>query len=67
MGKFVKVMFGNEGANFEYKIGEVNIATVWNPKAKNGKDFGEFNYAEEDSILRWLHRGDTIFIKIWLL
>lgn len=59
--KYVKVMFGNKGANFEYKIGEVNVATVWNPKAEKGREFGGFNYANEDCILRWLHRGDTIY------
>lgn len=32
-----------------------------NPTAENGKDFGGFNYCKEDSILRWLHRGDTIY------
>lgn len=26
MEKCVKVMFGNKGANYEYKINEVNIA-----------------------------------------
>lgn len=54
-------MFKNKSANFEYKIGEVNIANVWNPNAKNGRDFGGFNYATEDCILRWLHRGDTLY------
>ncbi len=61
MNKYVKVMFGNKGANFKYKIDDVNIATEWNPKADNGKDFGGFNYTTEDCILRWLHRGDTIY------
>ena len=59
--KYVKVMFGNKGAYFEYKIGEVNVATIWNPEAEKGRDFGGFNYAAEDCILRWLHRGDTIY------
>ena len=59
--KYVKVMFGNKGAAFEYKIGEVNIANNWNPTASSGKEFGGFNYATEDCILRWLHRGDTIY------
>ena len=59
--KYVKVMFGNKGANFEYKIWEINIATVWNPTEERGRDFGGFNYANEDCILRWLHRGDTIY------
>ncbi len=61
MEKFLKVMFGNKGANYEYKIGEVNIANNWNPKATSGKDFGGFNYTTETCILRWLHRGDTIY------
>lgn len=30
-------------------------------KSKNGKDFGGFNFGTEDKILRWLHRGDTIY------
>lgn len=59
--KYVKVMFGNKGAAFEYKIGDVNIANNWNPTASSGKEFGGFNYATEDCILRWLHRGDTIY------
>ena len=64
MSKYVKVMFGTtSGANsdFEYKINEVNESNNWNPNAENGRDFGGFNYATEDCILRWLHRGDTIY------
>ena len=59
--KFIKVMFGNKGADYEYKIGEVNVANTWNPKAERGREFGGFNYATEDCILRWLHRGDTLY------
>ena len=61
MEKYVKVMFDNKGANYEYKIGEVNIATNWNPKATSGREFGGFNYTTEDCILRWLHRGNIIY------
>ncbi len=61
MTKFIKVMFGNKGANFEYKIGEVNSTTIWNPKAEKGRDFGGFNYCREECIIRWLHRGDTVY------
>lgn len=61
MNKYVKVMFENKGADFEYKIDDVNIATKWNPKADKGRDFGGFNYTTEDCILRWLHRGNTIY------
>ena len=32
--KYLKVMFGTKGANYEYKIDEVNVATVWNPNAE---------------------------------
>lgn len=62
--KYLKVMFGTtSGANknLEYKIGEVNVADNWNPTAEKGRDFGGFNYATEDCILRWLHRGDYVY------
>ena len=36
--KYIKVMFGNKGVNFEYKIDEVNIADIWNPNASDPKD-----------------------------
>lgn len=58
---YVKVMFGTKGADYEYKIGEVNVANVWNPSATSGKDFGGFNFSNEKCILRWLARGDTIY------
>lgn len=64
MSKFVKVMYGTTSgakSDFEYKIGEVNISNNWNPNADSGKEFGGFNYCDEKCILRWLHRGDTIY------
>lgn len=54
-------MYGNKGVDYEYKIDEVNVASKWNPNAKSGKEFGGFNYADESAILRWLHRGDTLY------
>ncbi len=62
--KYVKVMFGDKSgadSEFQYKIGEVNVANNWYPNAKTGREFGGFNYTTEDCILRWLHRGDTIY------
>lgn len=63
--KFLKVMFGNKstanGTGYEYKIGEVNIADNWNPKAEKPEDMGGFNFSVEDKIIRWLVRGDTIY------
>lgn len=64
MSKFVKVMYGTTSgakSDFKYKIGEVNESAHWNPKAETGKNFGGFNYCSEECILRWLHRGDTIY------
>lgn len=64
MTKYVKVMFGTTSgakSDFNYKINEVNISEHWNPTEENGRDFGGFNYTTKDCILRWLHRGDTIY------
>lgn len=64
MGKFVKVMYGTTSgakSDFKYKLNEVNVSKHWNPSAEKGRDFGGFNYCSEECILRWLHRGDTIY------
>ena len=61
MNKYLKVMFGNKGVDFEYKIGEVNIANNWNPNTYDPKEMEGFNFSTEDKILRWLIRGDTIY------
>lgn len=61
MEKYLKVMFDNKGANYEYQIDKVNIATTWDPSAKTPEEFGGFNFSTEDKILRWLHRGDMIY------
>lgn len=64
MGKYVKVMYGTTSgakSNLDYKLNEVNISDNWNPSATSGKEFGGFNYCDEKCILRWLHRGDTIY------
>ena len=59
-------MFGNKGVDFEYKIGEVNIANNWNPNTFDPKEMGGFNFSTEDKIIRWLVRGDTIYDVIIL-
>ena len=63
MTKYVRVMDGlkSNAGGFEYKVDEVNVATNWNPKAETPEDFGGFNFGTEDKILRWLHRGDTLY------
>lgn len=61
--KFVRVMNGlkSNAGGFEYKLNEVNIANNWNPNANTPEKMGGFNYSTIDKILRWLHRGDTIY------
>ncbi len=63
MSKYVRVMDGlKSNANgFQYKLNEVNNANHWNRNADNPKEMGGFNFSTEDKILRWLHRGDTIY------
>lgn len=63
MNKYVRVMDGlkSNAGGFEYKIDEVNIADNWNPSTLNPEEMGGFNFGTEDKILRWLHRGDTIY------
>ena len=61
--KYVRVMDGlkSNASGFEYKLNEINIANVWNPNTYNPKEMGGFNFSTTDKILRWLHRGDTIY------
>ena len=61
--KYVRVMDGlkSNAGGFEYKLNEINITNIWNPNTYNPKEMGEFNFSTTDKILRWLHRGDTIY------
>lgn len=63
MSKYVKVMDGvkSNAGGFKYKIDEVNIANLWSPSATEPDEMGGFNFGTENKILRWLHRGDTIY------
>ena len=63
MKKYVRVMDGikSNASGFEYKLDEVNIAKLWNPNTTEPDKMGGFNFGTEDNILRWLHRGDTIY------
>ena len=61
MSKYLKVMFGNKGVNFDYKIDCVNVADNWNSNSFDPKEMGGFNFSTEDKILRWLVRGDTLY------
>ena len=61
--KYVKLVDGlKSNANgFEYKIGEVNVATNWDPSTFDPEKMGGFNFSVDNKIIRWIHRGDTIY------
>ena len=61
--KYLKLVDGTKSnANgFEYKVGEVNIADMWDPNEMDPKKMGGFNFSVENKILRWVHRGDTLY------
>lgn len=61
--KYVRVMDGlkSNAGGFSYKLDEVNVTGKWNPSALEPEKMGGFNFCTEDKILRWLHRGDTIY------
>jgi len=63
VNKYVRVMDGlkSNAGGFEYKLNEINIAKKWNPNNLDPEQMGGFNFGTEDKILRWLHRGDTIY------
>ena len=63
MNKYVRVMDGlkSNAGGYEYKLNEINVSDSWNPEAHSGKEFGGFNFTTESCILRWLHRGSTIY------
>jgi hypothetical protein len=63
MSKYVRVMDGlkSNAGGFEYKLDEVNISEKWDTSTLEPEKMGGFNFGTEDKILRWLHRGDTVY------
>ena len=61
--KFVRVMDGlkSNAGGFDYKLDEINISEKWDTTTLDSEKMGGFNFGTEDKILRWLHRGDTIY------
>ena len=61
--KYVRVMDGlkSNAGGFEYKLDEINISEKWDTSTLDPERMGGFNFGTEDKILRWLHRGDTIY------
>ena len=63
MGKYVRVMDGlkSNAGGFDYKLDEINVSEKWDTSTFDPEKMGGFNFGTEDKILRWLHRGDTIY------
>ena len=63
MNKYVRVMDGlkSNAGEFEYKLDEINISNIWDTSTLEPEKMGGFNFCTEDKILRWLHKGDTIY------
>ena len=63
MSKYVRLMNGTKSnaGDFEIKLGKINVAKTWNPTTYDPAIMGGFNFSTEEKILRWIHRGDTIY------
>ncbi len=63
MTKFVRVMDGlkSNAGGFNYKLDELNIAQKWDTTQEDPELMGGFNFSTEEKVLRWTHRGDTIY------
>ncbi|MBE6161299.1 MAG: hypothetical protein E7158_03675 [Firmicutes bacterium] len=63
MSKYVRVMDGtvSNASGLNTPIGEVVEARDWDPNATERDDIKGINFSTEESILRWIRRGDTIY------
>ena len=63
MKKYMRIMDGQKSnaGGFEYKLDLINETDNWNPEEIEPEKMGGFNFSTEDKILRWIHRGDTIY------
>ena len=63
MSNYVRLMDGTKSnaGGFEIKTDEINIAKIWNPNSYEPEIMGGFNFSTKEKILRWIHRGDTIY------
>lgn len=61
--KYVRVM-DKDTSNMsgkKFKIGEVNECDNWDPNATTLDTIKGINFSTEESILRWIRRGDTLY------
>ncbi|MCQ2977666.1 MAG: hypothetical protein MJ232_06615, partial [archaeon] len=63
MTKYVRVMdkdISNMSGK-KFKIGEVNVSDEWDSNATTLDTIKGINFSTEESILRWIRRGDTLY------
>ena len=56
--KYLKWIF--KDSDRPIKMNEVTICDTWDPNNSDWDKRGGFNYSNEQSILRWISRGDTL-------
>ena len=63
MNKYVRVMDKDvsNASGKKFKIGEVNISSEWDPNAKTLDTIKGINFSTDESIIRWIRRGDTLY------
>lgn len=63
MSKYIKLMDGTKSnaGGFEIKLNEVVIADKWDTSTFDPVIMGGFNFSTDEKILRWIHRGDTVY------
>ena len=63
MSKYLRVMNGDKSnqSGLKSKIGEVIISDEWNPNATERDEIKGINFTTEESVIRWIIRGDTIY------
>lgn len=61
--KFVRVMDKDisNASGKKFKINEVNISDEWDPHATTVDTIKGINFTTDESVLRWIRRGDTIY------
>ena len=61
--KYVRVMDKDisNASGRKFKIGEVNISDEWDPNATTLDTIKGINFSTEESIIRWIRRGDTLY------
>jgi hypothetical protein len=63
MSKYIKLMDGTKSnaGGFEIKLNEIVISDKWNTSTFDPAIMGGFNFSTDEKILRWIHRGDTVY------